>query len=575
MKMKMGARNYRSCGRARRWMNGAGACVLAAALAVGPSGCANVGLGAGGGREGGEAADGTTETHALEDLDLTFTSRDKDPSYDADTATRIVLNGAEATVEGVGAQAEGSTATITDEGTYVVSGTLDNGWVVVDTSSETKVQVVLDGASITNADGPAFYVKNADKCFLTLAEGSTNMLADGSQHAEDDEDDDLNAALLSNDDLTINGAGSLTVNGAYYHGIKSKDDLVITGGTFDITAAEDALHGNDCIKIADGTFTVNAGDDALHSDIFVLLDGGSVNVESCYEGLEGEKVIVNGGDHTVVASDDAVNASLASDDTTAADDAEVGVAPDAEGGVVPGAVPDAEDGMPPDGGDFRQMPDGAEMPGDLSDAADLPEGMERPERSFDKDSAEADGTVPEGRMQGGGKELRDGGMMPDGEGRGEDFKGGDMAVQDSDMPKGGMGGGGMAASSDACLIQINGGTLHLTGGNDAIDSNGNVEFNGGVVCASGPARSMDGALDYDLSAVINGGTVLLVGDIGSTRGLDQSAQDYATEQVSGTKGATVQLVDAEGSVLAQMVAAYDFTTVLTSAAEAGCSVVVA
>ncbi|WP_251213181.1 carbohydrate-binding domain-containing protein [Adlercreutzia murintestinalis] len=533
----------------RTRMRALGAVALSAALVGSLSGCAGSTSGATANESTASAEEAGT-SHALEDLDLTFTSRDKDPSYDAAAATRITLEGNTARVEGAGATADGSTATITDEGTYLVSGTLDDGQVVVDTGSETKVQVVFDGASITNADGPAFYVKNADKCFLTLAEGSVNALADGEQHAEDEDGDDLNAALYSCDDLTINGSGALEVTGSYYHAIKSKDDLVITGGAFAITAAQDGLQGNDCIKIADGTFTVNAGDDAFHSDILLLLEGGTVEVQSCYEGFEAEKVLVNGGDHTIVASDDAVNASLASDDTTSAEATmpgrgTEGAAPgmQAEGAGTPGAqapeagVEGAGDAQGMRGGDGR-APDG-ELP------AEPPQGRE------ERDAAPADTASTDLPAQG---------AMP----------------SDTDRADGPRGAGmEMAASSDACLIRINGGTLRATGGNDALDSNGNVEINGGIVLASGPAQGMDGALDYDLNATINGGTVLLIGDIGSTRGLDQSAQAFETNQLSGAAGSTVRLLAADGSTVAEMVAAYDFNTVLASSPQEGCTVAVA
>lgn len=123
----------------------------------------------------------------------------------------------------------------------------------------------------------------------------------------------------------------------------------------------------------------------------------------------------------------------------------------------------------------------------------------------------------------------------------------------------------MAQSSSSCLIQINGGTLVLSGGNDGIDSNGNVEINGGTVLVCGPDSGMDGALDYDLSAQVNGGVVLMTGTIASTRGLDGSTQAWTVADVTGAAGSTVSLQDAAGNELASLVATMSFSSAFASA----------
>ena len=81
---------------------------------------------------------------------------------------------------------------------------------------------------------------------------------------------------------------------------------------------------------------------------------------------------------------------------------------------------------------------------------------------------------------------------------------------------------------------------------------------------SGPSGGMDGSLDYDLSAVINGGTFILLGSVGNTAGLDQSLQPFVSAQVSGNAGDTVALADADGTVIASMSAGQRFTGVLAS-----------
>lgn len=511
-------------------------------------------------RAEGASDSGQATQSGADGYDLEFTKRDQDPSFDEASATQITLAGDAARVEGAGATADGATVRITQEGTYVMRGELTDGQVQVEVGDEEKVQVVLAGVDIHNEAGPAFYVKNADKVFLTLAEGTSNALSDGTEVAADEDGDELNAALLSKDDLTINGAGALSVQGNCYHAIKSSDDLVICGGIFEVTSVEDAFHGNDCVKVADGSFIVNAGDDAFHSDLLTYFAGGTVEVQSCYEGYEGQAVIIDGGTHDVVASDDALNAALA-------DSSADGVEGAQSGATMPGQAQDQGQMQPPQAGgqamdqpaegDLPQMPEGADAPQGAGG-----EGMQRGGRgAMDAAAGGQPPELPDGAQAPdgmNGAQPPDDAQAPDGtDGAADPGAGGGM--------RGGGGGEAMAASSESCLIQINGGELHLVGGNDAIDSNGNVELNGGTVVACGPAMGMDGALDYDLNATINGGTVLLVGSIGSTRGLDASPQEYRIEELSGQAGTLVQLLDADGTVLAQAEAPTAFQSVLASA----------
>lgn len=340
-KKKLGMRSASG----RRW---AGACrlaavVLAGALAFSMAGCSaggtSTGESSGADASSSPSASATGDSAALDTaaMDFDYSKRDKDPSYDDAAATHIALSGTAASVDGAGAAAEGSTVTISQEGTYVVSGTLTDGQLVVETPDDVKVQVVLAGAAIHNEDGPALYVKQTDKCFITLADGTQNTLTDGANYVLDDGDEPY-ATLFSKDDLTINGTGALNVTSAYRHAICSKDDLVITGGTFTVDAVEDALRGRDCVKIADGSFTltsgedaiksnndedatrgfvcidggmfaISAGDDAVHAETVLNVNGGTVDVASCYEGYEGQEVHITGGDTHIVATDDGINAA--------------------------------------------------------------------------------------------------------------------------------------------------------------------------------------------------------------------------------------------------------------------------
>lgn len=112
--------------------------------------------------------------------------------------------------------------TITAAGTYLVKGSASDATLTIDAAKTDKIQLVFDGVSLSCTDGPAVYIKCADKVFITLADGSENFLSDGDSYEIVDDGSTLDAALFSKEDLTINGNGSLTVNGNYKHGIRLK-----------------------------------------------------------------------------------------------------------------------------------------------------------------------------------------------------------------------------------------------------------------------------------------------------------------------------------------------------------------
>lgn len=268
-----------------------------------------------------------------------FTNRDLAGTYDESTATKISLDGSSATVSGSGATFENSTLKITEEGTYIISGTGSNIQVYIEAVDTAKVQVVLDNATIENKNA-AFVVQEADKVFLTLAEGTTNTIKDSSSNDKSNG----NAALFSRSDLVINGTGILNVEGNYENAIESNDDLRIANATLNVTAKKHTLSANDAINVInanlnltatedaihsdndedttlgnvylkDSNIVINAGDDGIHGSNIVLIDGGNINIEKSYEGIEGKIVTIESGEINVVATDDGINA--ASSTTTA------------------------------------------------------------------------------------------------------------------------------------------------------------------------------------------------------------------------------------------------------------------
>ncbi|HKL79469.1 MAG TPA: carbohydrate-binding domain-containing protein [Mobilitalea sp.] len=232
-------------------------------------------------------------------VDTEFSARDIKVRYEESTSTQISLSDTNADVSGEGAVAEQGVITISQEGTYVISGTIKEGRVLVDAGDTDKIHLVLKDASITCSDYAPIYIKNADKVFITLEEGTVNSLIDGLEYIQTDEND-VDGVIFSKADLTINGKGTLNITGNYKHGILSKDDLVITGGTYLISAIKDALNGKDCVKIKDGIFTLTSEsgngiqsrnvDDATRGYVYIC--GGSITVTKCKEDIESEVISI-------------------------------------------------------------------------------------------------------------------------------------------------------------------------------------------------------------------------------------------------------------------------------------------
>ena len=229
------------------------------------------------------------------DSDELFTSRDLEGTYDESQAQHLSLSD--------------ESVTITTEGVYIIDGSLSDGQIIVD-AEDAKIQLVLNGVIISSDNSAAIYVKEADKVFITLADTSANELKTVGEF-EADGDINVDGVIFSKADLTLNGSGSLTVTTSYGNGIVSKDDLKITGGSYEISCSKHALESNDLFAIADGT----------------------VDVKESKEGIESKEIYITGGSLSILASDDGINAS---DDSSTAGEfaAQEGVLLSVSGGTV-------------------------------------------------------------------------------------------------------------------------------------------------------------------------------------------------------------------------------------------------
>ena len=259
----------------------------------------------------------------------------EDISYDESTVVEITLEGATATTTGAGVTLAESDVTITDGGTYRLSGSF-TGQITVAADGQ-DVRLILNGVELTNPSGSAVVVSAADEVTMILADGTTNTVSDASVYADTSEQA-ASSAIDSASDLTIAGTGKLTVNGNHNDAINSADGLVIAGGVVEVTAVDDGIRGKDYVIVSDGTVSVTAGGDGLKADNdtdadrgYVLIPGGAVTVASGDDGIKGftdvaisagtvtvtesveameaQTIVIAGGEISLTSSDDGVNVS--------------------------------------------------------------------------------------------------------------------------------------------------------------------------------------------------------------------------------------------------------------------------
>ena len=540
-----------------------------------------------------------------------FTERDLAGTYEESGAVYVTLSDDGITGETDGVAINGQTMTITAEGTYIFSGTLSEGQIVVD-ADNAKVQIVFDNVDITCASSAAVYVKSAEKVFVTLAEGSQNTLRNTDEYVAID-DNNIDAVIFAKSDLTLNGTGSLTIVSAEGHGIVSKDDLKITGGTYDITAAGHALSGKDSVRIADGTFILTAEKDGIHAENaddeekgYIYIADGDFTITSDGDGMDASNIVqIEDGTLDITAGGGAAN-SLKTHES------------DVPGGGMP------QNGEKPDGESMPQMgekPDGENMPQDTTTdesgtstkGIKAGGGMYLNGGTYQIDSADdsihsnanitiADGTYTlatgddgvhaddalivngdtitvtesyEG-LEGLTVTINDGtiditasddgintagGTDQSGFGTfGDHFKGMDSADDETEE-----------TTDKEMWMELNGGYIHILAGGDGVDSNGNLTINGGEIYIDGPSDNGNSAIDYGdrSSAYVNGGMLVAIGSSGMAEGMSDSSKQEVLMVKLGEQmeAGDVELTDNEGNVIVSYTALKSYDCVIISTAE--------
>ncbi|MFA7673866.1 MAG: carbohydrate-binding domain-containing protein, partial [Clostridia bacterium] len=445
----------------------------------------------------------------------------------------ITLNGTSITVSGTGATAEGCVVTITEPGDYVISGTLDDGQIIVNAKDEDKVRLIFNGVSIYCSTSAPIYILSAEKVIIELAEGSVNMVSDGASYVLAEGSDEPDAAIFSKDDLKIKGTGTLYVTGNYMRGIHTKDTLQIEEATVYVTAVDDGLRGNDAVEITDAYIVVDAGADGIRTNNseeegrgYILIDGGHIEVTSVLDGIQAvTDLTVNAGEIVITCGGGSVNSSSdTGSDSMWGNWGGMGGGP---GGGRPSdntTTTDEESAKAIKGSVSVTITGGTFIIDSSDDAIHSNGNVTINGGQFEivsgDDGVHADSTLTISACDMNLTKSYEGLEALD-----IVISGGDINIVASDDGLNAAGGADSSSmngrpgqntfsGTGSGSITISGGTITVNASGDGIDSNGTIAQTGGSCLVFGPTNDGNGALDYQGTFDMDGGTMIAFGSTG-------------------------------------------------------------
>ena len=486
------------------------------------------------------------------------TSFQAQTSYDESQASQITLADQTATVTGQGASFSDQTLTITQAGTYVLTGSGKNIKLVVEAADTDQVHLVFQNLTL-EGEGTLLRINKAQEVVISLAEGSQNALTES--QASDDEE--VKATIHSQVPLTLNGTGNLTLTALTKNALEVEDDLKVLGGTYTVKAANHGFKAEGALDIEAATLSIEAGKDGLHAEHDetteranislnptqlsiaaaedgvdagneLTIKGGTITVSQSEEGLEARVIRQLGGDVTIKSSDDGVNASAGSSNKTS-DTSATSKTTDAS------ATSNSADTS---SSASQSTTDSATASTPDRKATAAPAAASQADQA-NKDKNQTPPAPPAGQAPPQGGQPPQNGQGP-----------------------GGMPPGGQEESDPSLQIILEGGTLTIDAAGDGIDSNGTVTISGGSLVVNGSVQGGNGPLDAAGDITITGGTVWALGTSDMLQGFAQgSTQASITANIAGTAGQTLIILDANGKEVARQTASKDFQAVIMSSAD--------
>lgn len=492
---------------------------------------------------------------------ISYSDDDYYSDYSKGAIAKINLAVGTATTDSKNVSVVGNTITVLGGGTYVISGELTDGSIIVDSSDGAVVRLVLNGAKINSSDFSAIYIKQSEKTVISTVKGTENYLTDAEIYDENKlADGKPDAALYSKDDLTINGAGTLFVIGNYEDAIKVNDSLKITEGTLKVTAKDEGISVNDAIGILNADLEITSGNDALRCESdtqdkgFIALEGARLTAKSEGDGISSSSAIyANNAALNITAGGGSENAQK----TTMGfgGGRGFGGAFKNQNSVDAASTKAIKAGtkISINGGEYilDSSDDAIHSDGDI----DIRSGTITISCGDDAIHAEKNATLnPETLTISECTEGIEGAYIT--------INGGIISITSSDdginaVGENSMGGGfapmGMHKENitdEDIYLTINGGNISINTDGDGVDSNGAALINGGNIVVYGPENNGNSSLDFQYGFIINGGSLLAAGSSGMAETPSESSAQNALVfylDESFNNGSEIKLTDDNGN----------------------------
>jgi hypothetical protein len=431
--------------------------------------------------------------------DYTYSGIDEDDddytSNGSDTVF-IVFNGTLATsTNTTKASVSSGVVTVNSGGMYCISGTASDGQIIVNSSEDVDVHLILKEASITCKTSSPIYVKNAEKVIVVMVAGTTSTLVDGTSYTYDDATNmEPDACIFSKSDITFYGTGTLNVTGNFNNGITSKDGLIIKSGTISVTSANTGIRGKDYILAYDGNVTITSKGDGLKSNNetdsgagFIEIEGGTFKITSTQDGVSAySDILINYASMTIKAGGGSGTGTSTQGytGTVSAKGLKANTTITVNAGDI--TINSADDAINTD--NTFIMSGGTLNLSTMDDAVHAEAALTVKGGTINVTKAYEGFEGPAISIAGGNVTL---------------------AVTDDAIN---TTKGTATESDDGSMLTISGGTIVLnstTG--DALDSNGSATMTGGTVVAQGPSSSPEVAIDINGDFKVNGGFLIASG----------------------------------------------------------------
>lgn len=526
------------------------------------------------------SSSGQSSDTAATAVTVDYDTDDLNAAWDDASASHINLNGDSITADGTGLSVDDNKVTIQSGGTYVITGTLNDGQILITTDTNVPVRLVLNGVDITCSTSAPIYVLQAEKVIITLAEGTENNITDEDSYTLTyPEDEEPNAAIFSKSDLTINGGGLLRVDANYKNAITSKDGLKIVSGTIIVDSVNTGIIGRDYLAVKSGYITVKSEGDALKATNdedstkgFILIEGGTIKLASGEDGMQAEtNILITDGNITVTSGGGSANSINKSTEGFGGGQFGPG---QRSGSTSNSTNSTSTDSTTTDSSDSTSMKglkavaditvSGGTVTIDSADDAVHSNGSITINKGTITMTAGDDGIHADAAITINGGEIT---MTKSYEGIESaviTINDGTIHVTSSDD------GINVAGGSDSSFLTINGGYISMDAGGDGLDSNGSITMTDGVVLVNGPTNNGNGAIDYNGTFDISGGFLAAAGSSGMAEAPSTSSGQYSLNiSFSSTQqaGTMVHIANAQGEDILTFVPTKNYQNIVLSSSK--------